>query len=107
MKDYLFYIKGEREQGSEGWTSYMWYGIGSGNKLEEAIEDYRKKIEIEATQFIRNANKNNKNFDNYTANFSFHQKDNKWYESYGYELAFVELKKDEFMECKKIKIIYD
>lgn len=107
MKEYLFYIKGQREQGSEGWASYMWYGVGNGNNLEEAIEDYRKKIEIEATCFVRNANKNNSNYDNYKASFNFYQKGDKWYENYGYELCFVELKSCEFMECKTIKIIYE
>ncbi len=107
MKEYLFYIKGQREQGSEGWASYMWYGIGRGNSLEEAIEDYRIKIETEATNFIRNVNRSNSNYDTYKASFNFNQKSDKWYESYGYELGFVELKTQEFMECKTIKIIYE
>jgi hypothetical protein len=107
MKEYLFYIKGEREMGSEGWASYLWYGVGRGNTLEESIEDYRKKIEIDATQFIRNANKNNPNYQNYVSSFNFYKKDDKWYESYGYELAYVELKQEEYMDCKNIKIIYE
>jgi hypothetical protein len=107
MKEYLFYIKGQREQGSEGWASYMWYGVGSGNTLEEAIEDFNKKIEVEVTQFVRNANKNNSQYDNYIAKFNFYKKDDKWYESYVYELNCAELRTNEFMECKTIKIIYE
>lgn len=99
-KSYLMCIKSPPEMGSEGWANYFWYGVGIGNTIEEAVEDYRVKITQDAKKQF------SKDDPDYEPDFSFDKKGDRWTESYGYELCIVPLRSSDFDHCKNIEINY-
>jgi hypothetical protein len=100
MTEYLMYFDAPQDQGSEGWNSYAYYGVGIGNTWEEAILDYEEKINRDCKKELHPDDPN------YEPNLkiinmgSYYSLCDRW------KLCIVPLRSSEYGNCKKLEINY-